>query len=89
MQPTAAPFPVAQGKTNAESGLILGISPRTVQNHLAHVYDKLGVETCGRHGAGLRDRWEGLVRFSPTVSCSRSTPECATITPKKGRARWP
>lgn len=36
---------VAQGKTNAEIGLILGISPRTVQNHLAHIYVKLGVET--------------------------------------------
>lgn len=36
---------VAQGKTNLEIGLILGISPRTVQHHLAHIYVKLGVET--------------------------------------------
>jgi DNA-binding CsgD family transcriptional regulator len=36
---------VAQGKTNAEIGDILGISIRTVQKHLEHVYEKLGVET--------------------------------------------
>ncbi len=36
---------VAQGKTNPEIGLILGMSSRTVQKHLEHVFDKLGVET--------------------------------------------
>jgi DNA-binding CsgD family transcriptional regulator len=36
---------VAQGKTNAEVGVILGISPTTVAKHLDHVYRKLGVET--------------------------------------------
>lgn len=36
---------VAQGKTNAEIGCILGMSPRTVQKHLEHIFDKLGVET--------------------------------------------
>ncbi len=35
---------VAQGKTNPEIGVILGISPRTVQKHLEHVYGRLGVE---------------------------------------------
>jgi len=34
---------VAEGKTNPEIGLILGISPRTVQTHLEHAYAKLGV----------------------------------------------
>jgi len=34
---------VAEGKTNPEIGVILGISPRTVQTHLEHVYGKLGV----------------------------------------------
>ena len=33
------------GKTDRDIGLILGISPRTVQKHLEHVYPKLGVET--------------------------------------------
>jgi DNA-binding CsgD family transcriptional regulator len=36
---------VAAGKTNAEIGLILAISDRTVQKHLEHVFQKLGVET--------------------------------------------
>ncbi len=33
------------GKTDAEIAALLGISPRTVQKHLEHVYVKLGVET--------------------------------------------
>jgi DNA-binding CsgD family transcriptional regulator len=36
---------VADGKTNAEIGLILGTSKRTVQKHLEHIFEKLGVET--------------------------------------------
>lgn len=36
---------VAEGKTNYEIGIILGISRRTVDAHLAHTYQKLGVET--------------------------------------------
>lgn len=33
------------GKTDAEIGALLAISPRTVHKHLQHVYEKLGVET--------------------------------------------
>jgi DNA-binding CsgD family transcriptional regulator len=36
---------VASGKTDAQVAQILGISPRTVQKHLEHVYAKLGVES--------------------------------------------
>jgi DNA-binding CsgD family transcriptional regulator len=36
---------VAKGKTNAEIGVILQMSGRTVQKHLEHVYQKLGVGT--------------------------------------------
>ncbi len=36
---------VLQGKTNAEIGCILGMSTRTVQKHVEHILDKLGVET--------------------------------------------
>ena len=36
---------VAKGKTNAEVGTILHLSGRTVQKHLEHIYQKLGVET--------------------------------------------
>jgi len=38
-------FWVAQGKTNPEIATILSLSPRTVQTHLARIYQKLGVET--------------------------------------------
>ncbi|MBI5748525.1 MAG: hypothetical protein HZA00_05315, partial [Nitrospinae bacterium] len=34
----------AQGKTNAEISIILNISLNTVKTHLAHIYQKLGVE---------------------------------------------
>jgi len=36
---------VAKGKTNRDVGEILGLSPRTVNKHLEHVFEKLGVET--------------------------------------------
>jgi DNA-binding CsgD family transcriptional regulator len=34
---------VGEGKTNPEIGLILGISARTIQTHLDHIFGKLGV----------------------------------------------
>ena len=40
------------GKTDREIGAILGISTRTVEKHLEHVYVKLGVES--RTAAVLR-----------------------------------
>jgi DNA-binding response OmpR family regulator/DNA-binding CsgD family transcriptional regulator len=36
---------VVQGKTSKDIGDILGTSPRTVNKHLEHVFEKLGVET--------------------------------------------
>ena len=36
---------VIRGKTNRDIGDILGMSPRTVNKHLEHVYQKLNVET--------------------------------------------
>lgn len=45
---------VAEGKTNAETAAILGLSPRTVDKHLEHIYAKLGVET--RMAAAARVR---------------------------------
>jgi len=35
---------IAAGKTNRNTGVILGISERTVQKHLEHIYKKLGLE---------------------------------------------
>jgi DNA-binding CsgD family transcriptional regulator len=42
---------LARGKTNKEIGMLLGISPRTVQIHVAHIFDKLGVHS--RAGAAI------------------------------------
>ena len=36
---------LAAGKTDRDIAEILGMSPRTVQKHLQHIYEKLGVET--------------------------------------------
>jgi DNA-binding NarL/FixJ family response regulator len=36
---------IAKGKTNRDVGEILGLSHRTVNKHLEHVFEKLGVET--------------------------------------------
>jgi DNA-binding CsgD family transcriptional regulator len=43
---------LSQGKTNAEIGLALSISPRTVKKHLEHIYDKLQIHS--RSGAVAR-----------------------------------
>jgi DNA-binding NarL/FixJ family response regulator len=43
---------VAQGKTNAETSVILNVSSATVKKHLEHIYQKLGVES--RNAATLR-----------------------------------
>ncbi len=53
---------VGAGKSNAEIAWIMAISPRTVQKHLEHIFDKLGVQN--RLAALLRAR----------TSPKRSTP---------------
>ena len=42
---------VAQGGTNKDVARTLRISHRTVQHHVAHIYDKIGVTS--RAGAAL------------------------------------
>ena len=36
---------VAEGKTNRDVGVILGIKSATVKKHLEHIFRKIGVET--------------------------------------------
>ena len=50
---------IREGKSNPEIGIILGISPRTVQKHVEHLLGKLGAET--RHAAACQAllwRWD-------------------------------
>ena len=60
---------VAQGKANAEIGLILNNSESTVKKHMEHILEKLGVESRG--AAGLR-AIEVLSRASDTGQKSRT-----------------
>ena len=50
---------VARGMTNKEVAAALEISPRTVQHHLEHIYEKLGVST--RAAAALYAARNGIV----------------------------
>jgi DNA-binding CsgD family transcriptional regulator len=43
---------VQAGKANRDIAALIGASPRTVEKHLEHVYEKLGVEC--RTAAALR-----------------------------------
>lgn len=61
---------IAQGKTNRETGLILAMSPRTVQKHLERVFTKLGVES--RTGAILK-AWQ-VSRFEDMGARARTMP---------------
>jgi len=38
---------ISEGKTNAEIAVILGISPRTVDKHIEHIYERFEVESRG------------------------------------------
>jgi DNA-binding NarL/FixJ family response regulator len=53
---------VVQGKTNRDIADILGMSPRTVNKHLEHVFEKLGVET---RTAAASVAMQRLPRLSP------------------------
>jgi DNA-binding NarL/FixJ family response regulator len=43
---------IAQGKTNGDIALILGVTESTVKKHVQEIFDKLGVET--RSAAAVR-----------------------------------
>ena len=50
---------VSEGKTNGQIGVILNASARTIQKHLEHIFQKLGVET--RTSATVRAIEMGLL----------------------------
>jgi DNA-binding CsgD family transcriptional regulator len=50
---------VAHGKTNFEIAAILGMSARTAQKHLEHIFEKLGVES---RTSAAACAWEGMKR---------------------------
>ena len=50
---------VARGRTNKEIGTLLGISARTAQHHVIHIYQKIGVES--RAAAALFATEAGLL----------------------------
>ena len=54
---------VAHGATNKDVARSLGISPKTVQHHVAHIYTKIGVTS--RAGAALFAAEHGLTARSP------------------------
>jgi len=50
---------VARERTNASIATTLGLSPKTVERHITHIYDKLGIST--RAGAALYALENGLL----------------------------
>lgn len=61
---------LAKGKTNRDIADILGMSPRTVNKHLEHIFEKLGVET--RTAAALAH--QTLERLQPAKPLPAVTP---------------
>jgi HD-GYP domain-containing protein (c-di-GMP phosphodiesterase class II) len=57
---------LAQGSPNKEIASKLGISAKTVGNHVEHIYTKLGVTN--RAGAALRAMELGIVGSSPVIA---------------------
>ncbi len=57
---------LAQGMSNKAIASTLGISAKTVGNHVEHIYTKLGVNN--RAGAALRAMEYGMVGATPTLA---------------------
>ncbi len=67
------------GKTNADTAKILGTSPRTIQKHLEHIFEKLGVEN--RTAAAA---WTFKVdAHAPRLSAARSVSRTAFLRPTR------
>lgn len=66
---------LAKGKTNRDIGDILGMSPRTVNKHLEHIYVKLGVETRSAAAAMAVSRIYGAAELAMTHAISGISPK--------------
>jgi CheY-like chemotaxis protein/DNA-binding CsgD family transcriptional regulator len=55
---------ISRGKTNKEMGLILGTSPRTINKHLEHIFEKLGVVT---RAAAVSMAMQKTVKFKTEI----------------------
>lgn len=55
---------VTRGKTNRDIGDILGSSPRTVNKHLEHIFEKLNVETRTAASAMALEKLRGLAAIN-------------------------
>jgi len=60
---------VTLGKTNPEIGMVLDMSPRTVNKHLEHIFTKLNVET--RTAAATVALNKGRAGIAPQSACLR------------------
>ncbi len=69
---------LAKGKTNRDIADILGMSPRTVNKHLEHVYAKLGVET-RTSAAAVLSRELDYPGFSPPEPAARPPGSAAPV----------
>jgi DNA-binding CsgD family transcriptional regulator len=60
---------VASGKRNGEIGSILNLSPRTVEKHVQHIMEKLGVETRTAAGNWWHERLRAIERATTQKPC--------------------
>lgn len=57
---------IARSKTNQAVGQILGSSPRTINKHLEHIFEKLGVATRAAAVAVALERMRNRSMSLPT-----------------------
>ncbi len=62
---------LAKGKTNRDIAGILGMSPRTVNKHLEHIFEKLGGGDAYRGGGDCEQPVAGGARSSLCRLCGR------------------
>ena len=72
---------IARGQTNKEIAVTLGISPRTVQIHVSHIFEKLGVHTRACAAVWLVEHVRARCPGAPADHAGRRAKDAAVITP--------